>query len=267
MEEEQNSAEWQTPPIPEKIDASEPAQMSEVATLGGIFIEPGKTFEDLKRKPRFIMALVIIAILSSIYVIGLNYKVGEENQRRFVGEQIDKSPQGQNLTPEQRNSAIAINMKIGTVIRYAFPVIILIVFVIGGLLYWAGAKAFGGSGGFLHGMSVFTYSALPPALLSTVANVLVLLLKSADDIDLATSQRGVLRAGLSILVDGRAHPVISTVLGMVDLFQIWGWVLAAIGFRIVYKLSSTSAWTVTIIFALIGLLFKVLGAALSGNPS
>ena len=42
---EQNSSEWQAPPPPEKIEAGEPAQMSEAATLGNIFFEPGRTFE------------------------------------------------------------------------------------------------------------------------------------------------------------------------------------------------------------------------------
>jgi len=42
--EEQNSSEWQAPPPPEKIEANEQAEMSEPATLGNIFFEPGRTF-------------------------------------------------------------------------------------------------------------------------------------------------------------------------------------------------------------------------------
>ncbi len=63
---EQNPSEWQAPPPPEKIvDTSEPAQMSEAATLGNIFIEPGRTFEDLRRKPRFILASLVINCFSN----------------------------------------------------------------------------------------------------------------------------------------------------------------------------------------------------------
>jgi len=267
MEEEQNSAEWKAPPPPEKIvDTSEPAQMSEIATIGNIFLEPGRTFEDLKRKPRFIIGLIIIAILATAYVFALNYKVGEENTRRFVAEQIDKSPQGQGLSAQQRNGAIELNMKIGSIVRYVFPLLVLIFCLIGGLLYWLGAKAFGGTGGFLHGMSVYVYSSIPPAVVSSVANALVLVLKSPDDIDIAASQRGVVHASLSMLIDGKAHPVMATFLGMFDLFMIWGWILAAIGLRITNKISSASAWTLTIIFALIGLAFKLIGAVFSGNP-
>ncbi len=39
---EQNEPEWQAPPLPEEIiNTEEPAQMSEVATLGNIFFDPG----------------------------------------------------------------------------------------------------------------------------------------------------------------------------------------------------------------------------------
>ena len=53
--EENNVNEWQEPPPPEDLKQIEnPPQMSEVETLGNIFIEPGRTFEDLRRKPRFL---------------------------------------------------------------------------------------------------------------------------------------------------------------------------------------------------------------------
>ena len=44
--------EWQAPPLPEEpqlVEEKEVAQMSEIATLGNIFLEPGRTFEDLRR--------------------------------------------------------------------------------------------------------------------------------------------------------------------------------------------------------------------------
>ncbi len=49
--------EWQSPSPPAgNVPVEEPAKMSEVGTLGSIFFEPGATFEDLRRKPRFLMA-------------------------------------------------------------------------------------------------------------------------------------------------------------------------------------------------------------------
>ncbi|MEP6850211.1 MAG: hypothetical protein ABI999_15235, partial [Acidobacteriota bacterium] len=84
-------------------------------------------------------------------------------------------------------------------------------------------------------------------------------------IDVAASQRTVLHANLGFLIDGKGMPVLGTLLSTVDIFFIWGWILAAIGLRITNRLSSSSAWTLTIIIALIGIAFRVIGALFSGN--
>ena len=265
--EEQISSEWQAPPPPERIEKGEPPQMSEVGTLGSIFFEPGRTFEDLRRKPRFVMAALIIALLVMGYAIGLQYKVGESGMRSFISDQIEKNPRTSSLTSEQKSNAVELQMKISGYTRYAIPIFILVSFLIGGLLYWGGSKAFGGDGGFLHGLSVFVYSSFPPAVVGMIANFIVMALKSADEIDLALSQRSLVNANLGFFVNGHSTPVLATLLGTFDLFSIWGWILAAIGLRITYRLSSGSSWAVVIIIALIGVAFRVAGAFFSGNPS
>lgn len=246
---------------------SDPPQMSELATIGNIFFEPGSVFEDLKRKPRFWIAGIIIALLVSAYAFGLTAKIGEAGIRRAVLEQLDKSPQASSMTPEQKNSAVDINLTIQKYTRFAVPVFVFASFFIGGLFYFLGAKAFGGSGGFFHGVSVWVYSSFPPTVIAMVANFIVLMFKSADEIDLTASQRGVIQANPGFLMDGKAMPVLTTIVSTLDLFMIWGWILAAIGLRITNRLSSGSAWAVVLIIALVGVLMRVVGAYFSGNPA
>jgi hypothetical protein len=264
---EQENPEWQPPPPPEQIPPADQPQMSEAATLLNVFIEPSNTFEDLKRKPRFIIASLIIAALITAFGFGLYYKVGDDGMRRFIDEQFDKNPQTQSLSKDDRASAMQLQLTMMTVARFAMPILVLISLAIGGLLYWAAAKAFGGEGGFLHGLSVWVYSSLPPVVVTMLASFVVLALKSVDDIDIAASQRGVLQANPSLLIDGKSMPVVATLLATLDVFQIWGWILAAIGLRITNKLSSGSAWAIVIIFALIGVAMRVVGSIFSGNPN
>lgn len=263
--EEQNSSEWQAPPPPEKIEAGEHAQMSEIATLGNIFFEPGRTFEDLKRKPRFIFAMILIALLVTAYSIGLQSKIGESGMRSYIADAIEK--RAPNLTAEQKSAQVDMQVKISSYTRFAVPIFVIIAMFIGGLFYWAGAKAFGGEGGFLHGVSVFTYSSVPPTVIGMIASFIILALKSADDIDLALSQRGMLNANLGFFVNGHQMPVLATLLSTFDLLAIWGWILAAIGLRVTNRLSKGSAWAVVIIIALIGVGFRIVGSFFSGNPS
>jgi hypothetical protein len=260
------ASEWQAPPPPESIP-SDPPQMSELGTVANIFFEPGRTFEDLKRKPRFLIAGIIIAVLVAGYTFGLVYKVGEAGLRRFVAEQIDKSPRADSLSSEQKANAVDMQMTISKYTRFAVPIFVFIFFFIGGLFYWLGAKAFGGNGSYMQNLSVWIYSGLPPTVIMMIGNFIVLAFKSADDIDLAASQRSLINANPGMLLDGKAMPVLTTLISTLDLFAIWGWILAAIGLRITNRLSSGSAWAIVILVALIGVGLRVLGALLSGNPS
>jgi|CXWL01.1.fsa_nt_gi hypothetical protein len=246
---------------------SELPQMSEVATLGNIFFEPENTFKDMVRKPRWIIAGIIISLLVGVYTIGVTMKVGEAGVRSFIEQQVDKGFGADSMSAEQKKGAVDMQMNINKYTQYAVPVFVFISFFIGGFLYWIGSKAFGGSGGFFQNLSVWIYSGFPPAIISMIANFIVLALKSADEIDLGASQRGLLHANLSFFIDGKQMPVIATLLSTLDVFAIWGWILAAIGLSTVNKMSKGASWTLVFIIVLIGLGFRLLGAVFSGNPS
>jgi hypothetical protein len=263
----EQTAEWQAPPPPESIEQGERAQMSEVGTLAGIFFEPGRVFEDLRRKPRFILASLLIAAFVTAYGIALAQKVGDTGMRSFIEAELNKNPQMDKMPADQRKGMVDIQMGVMSVVRYAMPIFMLIIIAIGGLLYWLAAKAFGGQGGFLHNLSVWVYSAVPPTVVTYLGSFLVMVLKPADEINLATSQRGLLHANPTLLVDGQSMPVLATLIGTLDIFFIWGWILAAIGLRITNRLSSGSAWAIVIIFAIIGTAFRVISAVFSGNPA
>jgi hypothetical protein len=265
---EENNSEWKAPPPPETPEIiKEPAQMSEVATLGNIFFEPGRTFEDLRRKPRFILATLLIIAFSMTFQILFINKMGEERIKRAVLEQINKSSQADSMSPEQKQQAIDLNMKIQGVVKYLIPVVIIILFLIGGLLYWGGSSAMGGSATFLGALSVWVYSSFPPLVVSSIANIIILFLKSADDIDITEGQRGLVHANPSLFIDGKSMPVLATIISTLDVFAIWALVLAAIGLQKVGKISKGAAWGIVILVTLIGIGLRILGAVTSGNPS
>ena len=260
--EEPNSSEWIEPPPPADVKKEEPSQMSEVATLGNIFFEPGNTFEDLRRKPRFIIAGLIIIIGAALFQFLLNQKVGFEN---IVRARIESSSFTENLPKEEKEKQIqqqSAPMFAG-ITYVSVPIVIVITFLIGGLIYWLGANAMGGSAGF-QGVSVWIYSSFPPSILWLISNLIVLLLKSVDDIDLTTAQGGVLQANPGFFLDTKSQPVLAAVLSGIDLFAIYGWVLAAIGLQKIGKISSGSAWAIVLILGLIKVTVSVIWAAAFG---
>jgi hypothetical protein len=256
---EPDSHEWQAPPPPEKIVA-DPPQISEAATLGNIFFEPGRTFEDLKRKPRFILAGLVVIFLVSIFQIAFIQKIGYEE---IVRSRIEGSSWTRDLPNDQKETQIRQQTgTIGKVIAYSIvPIALVVVFFLGGLIYWLGAKAMGGAATYLSGVSVWVYSSLPPTILFVAANLIVLFIKSVDDIDIERSQGGLIQANPSMLINAKEMPVVAAMLSSLDLFAIWGWVLAAIGLQKIAKISSGAAWAVVLFLGLIGVIMKVIGAA------
>ena len=257
--------EWQAPPPPEKIAApeAEAAQMSEIGTIGNIFIEPGNTFEDLRRKPRFILASLIVILLFSVFQIVFIEKIGLEN---IVRSRIESSSRTSDMSKDQKDTII--QQQAGPIAKYitygATPVVMIIVFLIGGLIYWLGANAMGGSATFLRGVAVYVYSSLPQTVLFTITNLLVLFLKNPDDIDIGRAQQGLIQANPGFFLDAKAQPVLTALASSLDLFAIIGWVFAAIGLQKVGKISSGAAWALVLILALVGVTFKVVGALLFG---
>ncbi|MBK8149209.1 MAG: YIP1 family protein [Acidobacteria bacterium] len=261
MEEPTN--EWQEPPLPETIKPEEPAQMSEIATLGNVFFDPGSTFDDLKRKPRFIFAMILIALSISAFQISFIEKVG---LKKIVTAQFDASSRAQQMPADQK--AQQIEMQSSTVAKYitygVTPVVIVIGMFLGGLLYWGGANAMGGEAGFLKSVSVWTYSSLPPTIVSMAANLIVLFLKPVDDIDLGSSQQGLVSANPTMFLDLKESPVLNSVLSAIDLFAIWGLALAAIGLSRVAKISSGAGWAVVLTISLFFLAIRVGWVAIFG---
>lgn len=260
---------WEAPPPPQDpfAEVKEAPEMSEIGTLGNIFLEPGRTFEDLRRQPRFIFGMLIMVILVTSFAVVFQQRMGEERYRRAFTEMLEKNPRADQFTPEQKKAQIELQLKIGKYSSFAIPIFFLIVFFVGGLIYWGGTKAMGGTMSYLQGVSVWVYSSFPPTVVSILANILVLFLKSPDDIDIAASQRGLISANPTMFFDGKSMPVLTTLISTIDVFAIWGLILAAIGLRIVGKISSGAAWAIVLILTLIGITFRVIGSVFSGVPS
>ncbi|MEP6946767.1 MAG: YIP1 family protein [Acidobacteriota bacterium] len=255
---ENESPELQPTPV-KHVPVEEAPQMSEASMVGNIFIEPGRVFEDQRRKPRFIIGGLIMLIAISIFQVMFVEKYGLE---KIVKARIESSKRTADLPDDQK--ATIIQQQSGPVAKYityaATPLVIAIMFLLGGLIYWLGANAMGGTGKFFGGVAVWVYSSLPPALVFTAANIIVMMLKDPETIDLATAQRGLVKANLGFFIDEKTMPVIGAILSSIDLFAIWGWVLAAIGLQKVAKISSGAAWAVVIILGLVGVGAKVVGA-------
>lgn len=265
---DQDTSEWQAPPPPSipSTDAEQPTgpQMSVGQTLTGIFFEPSTTFESLRARPRFLVATIISIVAIMAFFTLFYQRIGQE---KIIRAAMESSPRAADLTPEQREQQIQMQTKpIFKAIGYVAPVIgIAIFFAAGAALYLLGAMLMGGKLNYKQALSVWVYSGVPAILITMVLNVILLFIKSEDSYDIVqASKSGLVQANLSFLVDGKTSPALFSILSSIDVFQFYGLFLAALGLRIMGKLSSGSAWAIVIAIFLIGVVLKVGGSILFG---
>src|SRR5678810_1319640 len=89
-------------PPPLATESGTPS-MSEAARLAGLFFSPGKSFADIARRPRWWVPVLLIAILGTVYINAFTQRVGWES---VIRQALERTPNGQNMTAEQRQQAI-----------------------------------------------------------------------------------------------------------------------------------------------------------------
>lgn len=238
--------------------------MSTPETLGGIFFEPGRTFEALRERPRFLVAALILIALTALVTLLLFQKISFE---QVVRDAIERSPRTEQMTPEQKEQVIRMQTgPVGKTIGYAAPILgTAVVLAAGAAIYLLGAMAMGGKLSYKQALAVWTYSSFPPAVLGALLAVLMLFLKSAEDLDFSRPGGGLLVTNPGAFLSSSVSPVLRAALSWFDLFSFYGMFLAALGLRKVGKLSSASAWTIVIVLWALGMLFSVGRAALFGG--
>lgn len=264
---EQNPEGFQPPPpppFPNKEPLTGPA-LSTGETLSNIFFDPARVFESFRPRPRFLAAAIIITVLTLIFTFFFFQRVGYDNIMRSA---IESSPRADQMSDEQKERALDIYRNpIVKVLTYISPIFNLAMFfAAGAALYLLGVMAMGKSTTFSRTLAVWIYSSLPPFLLATLANFVLLFLKSPDELDMTQLGRGLVHANLSFLVDSKANPILSTLLGAFDVFKFYGLFLASLGLQKVAKLSAGAAWAIVLAIWVVGVVVSVSWALITGNP-
>jgi hypothetical protein len=261
------NSDFQAPlpsPSPEAPTPSGPA-MSTGETLTSIFFEPGRVFEAMRERPRFLAAAVIMVVFYLAFSITFLERVGYE---RVVREGIENSPRAEQLTPEQKEQAIRLQSgPLFKALAYVSPVLVIaIIIAAGAALYLLGSMLMAKKVSYKQALAVWTYSSMPPLVLAMLVNIVLIFLKSPDDYDVVSaSRRGLVKANLGILVDPKASPVLATVLGSLDLFAFYGLFLAALGLRKTGKISSGSAWGIVLTIWILGVVLRIALAGIFGQ--
>jgi hypothetical protein len=214
-----------TEPVPTPAPATEPqAAISPFGRIIGTLFSPGRTFEDIARKPGWLLPAALLAILGGLVAVGLNQKM---NWREYMSQQIEKSSRAEQLSADQKEKQIEMGAKFAPISAYVFgiPAPVLIVVIVA-LVMWGAYNLIGGANlNFKTALGIVSH-AFVPALLGNVLFLVVLFLKPPGTLDL---ENPVATNVAAFLAEDSAKWLMA--LGKnIDIFAIWITFLIAIGF-------------------------------------
>jgi len=211
----------------------EPAPLSEGARLINTFLAPAKTFTDIHRSASWWAPFLLLSVVALAFFYLVDQKIG---LRKVMENQIQASPratrQMEQLSPEQRNQAIAKQTAGTRVFLYAYPVIILVFNLIVAAVLFATFKFAASSAvKFKWAFAIVMYASLPLMLKTILAMVSV---AAGADPDSFNLQNPVATNPGYFLTQANS-PFLYSVGTAVDIFMIWTLFITAIGFTCVSK--------------------------------
>lgn len=256
----------------DKPDSEGVERMSTPNTLLNIFLSPSEVFQNLRRHPRWLVAVIIMTVLTGLYANLFLYRMTPERVANYTIDKTLQMPmianneQARKQVEEGRKQAIedaknpvnragqAISGFTGQVIWYC---------ILGGI-FMLFALAMGGRLNFWQAFSAAVYAAFPVAVLRFVLNTVVLFVKDPTDIHPILGQGSLIQDNLSFLVAPAENPVIYSVLAALSVtWFYWVW-LNATGLKNAgERVTGSIAWAASLVIygavillsALVGFLF------------
>jgi hypothetical protein len=247
---------------PERNAGSETSPITQpgfLSRLTGVWFSPTETFKQLGLRPDIVIPLIILLVIGAIVGYVMIDRIGVQN---FFSQGMRQAVDTGRMTQEQMDTQLAamtsgrtpMIIKIGFVVSGAISNVIFAV-VAAGVLRLV-SMIMGIENGFKKLFSVALYTFLAVGLISSLLFVIVLYLKSPEEIDIQNLVGSNLAALLTSMLGKDGLPkIIMNLARWIDVFALWMVGLLSIGFAAVSeKLKTrTAAWVVGGIYVLVAL--------------
>lgn len=251
--------------LPQTTEADEPP-ISPMQKILGVFYEPTRVFRNLRSHPTWLAAFLVIVLVNIVYTAAFVQRLTPERIVAHTMEKLEESPI--KPSPEQMERMRETNLQQAQQpiqrIQTAAKTFVGI-FVLGAVvaaLYLLAVMIFGGRINFWQALAVYFYASLPVVLIQKLLSLLILFIKSPDDIHPIRNQETLVQDNLSVLFNPAEHPVLfvaASVIGVLSFYGLW---LRAKGLQNGgTKVSSSAAWGATITVWALWLLFVLAATA------
>jgi hypothetical protein len=200
------------------------ARVSPFGRIFGVLFSPKPTFEDIARKPTWLLPVLILAILGTVVAVGINQKM---NWREYMSQQIEKSPAGAQLSADQKQQRIEAGAKFAPISAYVFgiPAPVIVVLVVA-LIMWGAYNLLGGANlNYKTALAIVSH-AYVPLIIANVLFLIVLFLKPYGTLDLDNP----VATNLAAFLPEDTAKWLLAIGKNLDIFVLWITLLIAIGF-------------------------------------
>ena len=204
--------------------------MSEAGRLVNVFLEPTAAFADIAARPRPWVPLLLLIVFSIAYLSAFSSRVGWD---RMMEQQMERNPQVQNMSAEQRAKAAEMNARIGSVMGYVLPASPIVtipfyVLIVAGVMTLIFRVIMTADVSFKQLFGITAYAFLPDLLFSAAA-IGVMFLKSPDEFNMENPLA--FNIGAFLDPDSTSRAAMSFA-SSIDLFSFWKLALLALGIAV-----------------------------------
>jgi len=228
-----------TTSLPAPEAQSQPA-ISPIGRIIGVFFSPKATFEDIVRKPSWVVPVVLLTLLS----VGVSFAINQRiNWREFMTQQIEKSSQSANMSAEQKEQRIEGGAKFSPMLTWTIGVCGPIIFtLVVALVMWGAYNLLGGANTNFGTSFAITAHAALTGLVNSLLFILVLYLKPPGTVDLENP----VATNLAAFLPDDSAKWLMKLLNSIDIISFWTLILLAIGFAATNpkKLRGSKAFTI-----------------------
>jgi uncharacterized membrane protein YfhO len=225
--------------------------------LAGVLLSPVKTFESISARPTWVVALIVLMVVSLIFTLAAIPKI---DMAAAIQKQMERQDRQISAEQMERITQMAEKMK------WISPITGLMtqaaVYFLLALIFWVLFRLIGDEFSYMHSVAVTTHAFIPQ-LLSAVLTLPIVFKATALDPEKLRS--GLLASNLGFLAGQGTSPFLRSVLSSLDIFSLWTVMLLVVGYSIVAKMRRSTAATVTCGLWLLYILGKAgLTAAFAG---
>ena len=225
--------------------ASDGPPIGAVSAIVGTFTQPGRTFEALVRRPQWLLPLLlwVAVVFASVFVATPKIDM-ERSMREILEKRAART--GQEISDQQIREIAArqksTGLRSGLVASAGFVVSFLVV----GLLFWGGARAFGSEARYPQVLAVWGHANLVNVVGGLLSLPVLASLPDASETQLSLGKA--FKSNLGAFLPDTVPAAVGSLATSVDVFTIAALVLLVIGMRRLPALPRGAATAIPLVF-------------------